>query len=226
MMKRKRDMNHVSSRPAMNNKIMWQPPYHSFLKLNVDDCLYIGGESFALGMVVRDEKGCFVTGKNMRVQGTITVMEAKARSVQEAISWIEEMGLHHVPVECDSELVVNAVNNEISYYLEIGHILEFCRLKFKSRTDLFLCHLKKQANRAAHLMARVPCLLDSYNLFLSPPSLLLETLSSNMFQIKTLGKAVDILSNKKLKWILKSILIMSARKKFIVFKELKTLGIL
>lgn len=87
------------------------------------------------------------------------------------------MRIQNVVVECDVELVVHAVNNAVTYYMEVGHILDWCRLIFKYRTDLSLRHVKKIANRAAHLMARVPCLLHGYNVFSFPPSLLLETLS-------------------------------------------------
>lgn len=41
---------------------------------------------------------------------------------------------------------------------------------------MLLNHVKKQANCVVHLLARVSCLSNSYNTFLSPPSLLLEIL--------------------------------------------------
>ena len=81
-------------------------------------------------------------------------------------------------IECDSQLVVHAIRAEDSYHLEIGHIIDECKKNLKERTDLSITHVKKPANKAAHLMARVPCLLNSYNLFLSPPDLLLEMLPS------------------------------------------------
>lgn len=61
----------------------------------------------------------------------VTVMEEEARGVQEAISWIEEMGMQGITIECDSELVVRAIHSTMEYYLEVGHIVEFCRLKLK-----------------------------------------------------------------------------------------------
>lgn len=174
--RKKRDMNHIIPKPAQVAKIKWLPPHHGYTKLNVDASLYMGEESFTLGMVVRNEKGQYINGKNLKLLGSVSVMEAEARGVQEALKWIEELGLQNVILECDSELVVSAIHKEVAYHLEVGHIVAYCRLKLENRTDISLCHVKKQANRAAHLMARVPCLLNCYNIFLSPPNLLLETL--------------------------------------------------
>lgn len=74
---------------------------------------------------------------------------------------------------------MKAVNNGTQYYLEVGHVFEWCRVRLGSRVDFSLCHVKKQKNQLAHLMARVQCLVNCYNVFLSPPELLLETLSSD-----------------------------------------------
>lgn len=77
-LKRKKNLNQASPTFVIDKKVLWHPPDQGFVKLNVDAFLYIGEESFALGKVVRDEKGCFVKGKNMRLQGIVTVMDAEA----------------------------------------------------------------------------------------------------------------------------------------------------
>lgn len=177
-MKRKRDMNHDISKTSQVVLPEWQPPAHGQLKLNVDASLYSSNNFYSIGMVLRDESGDFIGGKTMKLPGKVSVLDAEAKGVQEAIKWLEELPLLNVVVECDSEMVVKAVNNGILYHMEVGHILEWCRLKFKYREDISLSHVKKQANRAAHLMARVPCLLNGCITFSSPPSLLLENLSS------------------------------------------------
>lgn len=81
-------------------------------------------------------------------------------------------------IECDSELVVRTIRSNLDYLLEVGHVIVVCRMKMVSRSDLSVSHIKKQTNRAAHLLARVPCLIDCFNVFESPPKLFLETLLS------------------------------------------------
>lgn len=114
----------------------------------------------------------------MRVAGMVTVMEVEARGVQEAINWVEEMGLQGITIECDSELVMRTIHSAVEYYPEVRHIVEFCMLQLKHRPDLFLHHIKKQANHVAHCMARALCVVDCYNVFESPSDMLLKTLCS------------------------------------------------
>lgn len=44
----------------------WQPPEIRNFKVNVDASVIEGGESFSIGMVLRDHTGKFIEGKNMR----------------------------------------------------------------------------------------------------------------------------------------------------------------
>lgn len=175
-MVRRAKINSLANRPVMQMPITWQPPSAGCYKMNVDASVFKGESSFSIGMVLRDDHGHFVKGKNMCFSGEVTVMEAEARAVQEAISWIEELRLHGVSIESDAQLVVKAINDHSEYYLEVGHTLESCKMKLKNRPDLSLCHVKKHINRAAHLLARVECMVECYNVFESPPNVLLETI--------------------------------------------------
>lgn len=64
------------------------------------------------------------------------------------------------------------------YQLEIGHLLDVCSDKLTSRGDISLRHVKRQGNRAAHFMACIPCLLNSFNCYAFPPDLLVEMVPS------------------------------------------------
>ncbi|XP_074378163.1 wax ester synthase/diacylglycerol acyltransferase 5-like [Apium graveolens] len=91
------------------------------------------------------------------------MFEAKARGVQETIIWIEDMGLHRITIECDSEMVVHALPKEEIYQLEVGHIIEESKEKLKTRSDLSVCHVRRKANMAAHLMAKLPYMVAEKN---------------------------------------------------------------
>lgn len=67
----------------------WKPPEMGQLKLNVDASLFVGENSFSVGMLIRNEVGGFVRGKRMKIHGEMSVLEAEAQgSIQEGI----EMG--------------------------------------------------------------------------------------------------------------------------------------
>ncbi|KAL8149291.1 hypothetical protein AgCh_006337 [Apium graveolens] len=171
--------SHRQSDLATDEQVKWQPPEVLFYKLNVDASLYSGEFMFSLGLVVRDANGHFIVGKNMRFAGERSVMEAETLGVYEAINWVLSTGLHHVVIETDSQLVVHALNSKDSYQVEVGHIIDECKERIKDRGDLSVHFVKKQANKATHLLARAPCLLNTYNHFIFPPDLLLEILSSD-----------------------------------------------
>lgn len=52
---------------ASREYVKWKPPEVGHLKINVDASLSQETESFALGMVIRDDKGGFIKGKITRL---------------------------------------------------------------------------------------------------------------------------------------------------------------
>lgn len=159
---------------------VWQPPAAGCYKLNVDASLFNGERCFTFGLVMRDEKGQFTMGKNMKFAGEVSVMEAEAVGVCEAIKWVLGSGLLNVTIESDSQMVVHAIHAGEAYQSEVCHIIDEYKEMLQERADLSVYHVKKRANKAANLMARVSCLLNSCNFFISPPDLLLKKLSSEV----------------------------------------------
>ena len=98
----------------------------------------------------------------------------------EALSWMLARSGQSVQIESDSLVAINFICSKTANQLEIGHVFEMCPEIMQIRPDLSLHFVRKQANEAAHLMARVPCELNSYNLFLSPPLSVLETIVSEV----------------------------------------------
>lgn len=159
-------------------QVKWEPPANGWVKLNVDASVKVGDSVFTVGMVIRNEHGHFVMGRNLKVAGQVEVIEAEAYGVLEALQWINEMQLQQVIIESDSSLVIQALQQQLKYYMEVGNIMEACLQLMQGRDDLVLCHVKKHANRVAHTLARIPCLVGCYNVFISPPQCVLELLLS------------------------------------------------
>lgn len=91
-MERRAKLNSMAYRLYMQLPLTWQPPPIGCYKLNVDAYVFKGESSFFIGMVLLDDHGYYV-GKNMRFSGEVTVMEAEARGIQEAINWIDDLSL-------------------------------------------------------------------------------------------------------------------------------------
>lgn len=96
------------------------------LKLNVDASVFLGVEMFSVGMVLRDYSGTFVASKN-----PISMFEAEAVGVREALLWIKELHLQSIRVliETDSLLTVQAIKSKERNYLEVGEVNEECCLQ-------------------------------------------------------------------------------------------------
>ena len=167
--KKKRDSHAVSARGAVRDDQKWTALDEGDLKLNVDASVVKGSSLFTVGMVQRDHRGHFVEGRNLRVAGTVSAFEAEARGALEALSWAGTMQEKELTIESDSPLVVSAIYKSVVYKLEVGHILDECRASLEATRNISLRFIRRQANKAAHLMARVPCSLYCYNVFVSPP---------------------------------------------------------
>lgn len=105
-----------------------------------------------------------------------SVFEAEVAAIREGLLWLVDLPYQHITVESDSLLAVRAINNSHDNVLEVGFMLDECRVIVQSRPGLSINFAKRQANQAAHLMARVACLPDCQSTYTSPPSVLLETL--------------------------------------------------
>lgn len=86
----------------------WRPPEKDELKLNVDASVFCEADSFTIGMVLRDYRGHFIAGRNMRMVKPASVFEAETIGVLEALSWLLSSTTQRVTVETDSLLTVQA----------------------------------------------------------------------------------------------------------------------
>lgn len=73
----------------------------------------------------------------------------------------------NVTVESDSLLSVHVVNQRQHNLLEVGDLLQQCGDLLRCNCNLSLSHVKKQANKIAHSLARFPCELDGFIVFVS-----------------------------------------------------------
>lgn len=154
----------------------WLAPEPGTLKLNVDASVYEGADSFSIGIVVRNHQGLFVRGKVCRFAGCATVFEAELVGILEALKWSAVFNEQKIYVESDSLLSVQAIRNNMQNLLEEGLLIDQCRSILSSTLGLSLGFIKKHGNKVAHDLARLPCMLNSFIEFSSPPSCVLETL--------------------------------------------------
>ena len=157
--------------------LRWVAPTQGRLKVNVEASVIEGGSSFSLGMIARDHNRDCCRARTMCCEGVVSVFEAEAKGVLEAMKWAAEAAISNVTFETDSMLTFQAITKGTMNYLEVGNMLEDCSKLLKDRPDFSLEFVKKQANKVAHSLAKVPCEIGCFIDFLkSPPQLVLENI--------------------------------------------------
>lgn len=92
-----------------------------------------------------------------RFSGRVLAFEAEAVGILEAPSWIYTAPSQRVTVETDSLMVVNTLQRDRRYQLEVGNVLEACQSVLTEISEIRIAHVRKLANKTTHLMVRVPC---------------------------------------------------------------------
>ncbi|KAL8105033.1 hypothetical protein AgCh_028992 [Apium graveolens] len=162
----------------------WLRPEEGTFKCNVDASFYPGADTFSVGMVIRDCRGSFLEGKCMTLKSPASVFEAECIGVREALSWVQSRDDRcEVVLETDSLLTVDAIKGTKEYRLEVDHVVDQCNVMPEQSYNVKISHIRKHANRVAHGLARIPCTVNCFNVFSSPPDHLVETvLSDNSIQ--------------------------------------------
>lgn len=173
---KKKNSKVSAANSAVQTSVKWRPPEPGCLKINVDASVRENEAHYSIGMVIRDHEGKFLMGKTLKVEGKVSVLEAESVGVLEALLWSVTFPNIPITIESDSLLTVSAVKKDAEHYLELGQIFRQCREILASRSNLGVVFVKKLANNVAHGMARLPCALNSYNILMSPPQILLETI--------------------------------------------------
>lgn len=161
----------------------WKPPAVDQLKINVDASVIEGQNSYAVGIVLRNSQGQFVAGKTRRFGEAVPVLEAELAGIWEAMVWSHELTSGSVVIESDSLLSVNAINQDYENILESGDLVQQCQEMIRASGRISVSYIKKQANKVAHNLAKIPCEIGCFIVFSSPPSCLLETLLSDALKV-------------------------------------------
>lgn len=154
----------------------WVALAEGAFKINVDASIYVGSQNYGIGMVIRDYRGVFCKARSVCRAGQISVFEAETNDVLEAIRWAQELEIQKVIIESDSMLTVQAINQGTTNHLDVGNVLQESRMMLEIYPHFNVSFARKQANKVAHALARVPCQANCFVDFSSPPQLVLESL--------------------------------------------------
>jgi ribonuclease HI len=141
----------LSSVQARNR---WCPPSHLPFKANFDAALFSDSGMVGIGVVIRDGSGLIIAALCKRFPYVCSVADAEALAAREAIQFALDVGLSEVEVEGDSLIICAALKDSEPSFASYGNIVEDTLVLARGLQRAFISHVKREGNKAAHLLAR------------------------------------------------------------------------
>jgi ribonuclease HI len=116
------------------------------VKVNCDAALDISRSRFGLGVVVRDHEG--------KVRAAQSLLRREAMASFHAVKLCKVLGFRNVWLEGDAKLVCDALNSRTSNLSSFGLLIEDIKVKLLSLSCWQCSHIGREANSAAHSLAR------------------------------------------------------------------------
>jgi hypothetical protein len=132
----------------------WTKPAHGVIKLNWDAAINEEKQMMGLGIVGRDHNGqiCLAVADCRRFLTDPTSAEALA--AWKSATLCVRLGFPDVLLEGDSLEVVQALNREESTWGRYGALINDTKHQLQQLNSWRVCHVKRQANEAAHSLAK------------------------------------------------------------------------
>uniref|UniRef100_A0A803QMZ3 Reverse transcriptase domain-containing protein n=1 Tax=Cannabis sativa TaxID=3483 RepID=A0A803QMZ3_CANSA len=140
--------------------VSWTPPTLSGLKLNVDAALNQEQKILGVGAIIRNENGNVIAALSKPVQGCFRSDELEAKALFHSLNWARQLQLRITHVETDALRVSSAINSPFKNLSSFDDlIMDVCYLLFFF-SGVTVSHVKRNANQAAHGLARYALELD------------------------------------------------------------------
>jgi ribonuclease HI len=99
--------------------------------------------------------------------------------IGEALNWVQDLQLENVDIELDSKNVVTSFHSKRNNVSELGDIIRDCvrlhKTYFRNSSVEFI---RRQANKVAHILARVVTSIASLHLFIDIPTCIVNFLNN------------------------------------------------
>ncbi|CAN1844985.1 Transposon TX1 uncharacterized 149 kDa protein [Linum perenne] len=132
----------------------WHRPPPTYVKINCDAAINVRGQSFGIGVVIRDEEGNLVGFKMENRIGCPPVKECEAEAVVCALHWANELGIRRALVETDSQVTQLAMESNGNSTTEFGNIISQGRSLLRSQPRTKVVFVRRSGNTVAHVLAR------------------------------------------------------------------------
>jgi ribonuclease HI len=159
----------------------WKAPEVGWLKANWDAAVdQPGGRSWpsGLGVVIQDSNGSMRVARCVTKQVCLHPAVAEAMALLEAFRLCRDLGIRQITFEGDAKGIVDAVFSDEVDRGWMGHMIADLKQDFGGFQNSLISYVKRDNNRAAHLLARGAAKFALNNTWLlTPPAWLLVLLT-------------------------------------------------
>jgi ribonuclease HI len=156
---------HVNQQRTISSNEQWQPPPTGHLKCNVDASFFNMVGATGWGWCLRDHNGQFKLAGTNFVKSPLNILEGEAMAIIEAMEMMKQKGFSYVTFESDSKTVVDAINSSLVGLSEFSIMISHIKSLLSSNDYFEVKYVKRQANMAAHSLARAAYSMSSRRLF-------------------------------------------------------------
>jgi hypothetical protein len=131
-------------------------------------------------MCFRDSTGLLLLGKSNYFHSSATVIETETICLLEAIKVAISNGIHDVLFETDCKSLSDVICSTKVPLNKFGDLVFQCRSLLLNRPDFVVSHVRRQANRVAHCIARTSLSNPSPHIFNYVPTTLYSLIMNEM----------------------------------------------
>jgi ribonuclease HI len=143
----------------IHSDAVWKPPEQNWVKINWDAAVDQSNQCVGIGVVARDGTGRFLGASSWKISLSARPVVAEAMAAFQALLFASEHGYRHVCFEGDTLTIVNEVNSYSPCESSHGHFVEDIRDGLTFFEMSRFTHVKREANMAAHVLAKQVCKL-------------------------------------------------------------------
>jgi ribonuclease HI len=136
----------------------WIPPENGRCKINTDAAVSRGMNKGTVGVICRDDQGCFIVASVLVIQNITEPETLEAMACVEALALAEDCGIKKMTVASDCLNVIK--NIEEKTRCPYMMILEDINARAKSFDYVRFAQEGRESNREAHYLAKHACTLD------------------------------------------------------------------
>jgi len=137
-----------------DHHISWVKPPGGTIKCNMDAAIFQNNAVAGYGICYRNSEGELLLGKSAIIHSSLSVLEAEAIALLEAMKLSISSRFHHVYYETDSKILTKAILSNTIHHNEFGDLVAQCRNLLITNSGFKVSFIRRQANRVAHSIAR------------------------------------------------------------------------